>query len=94
MGVWAIKSKVKIASTAIVPILTTRIVANQYPNAEVLGVDLYPGVSEERPPNLTLVHDYIEHSSWQNGSNWDFIHLRQVTGTLEEPERLVQQSFS
>ncbi|ELQ39789.1 hypothetical protein OOU_Y34scaffold00484g3 [Pyricularia oryzae Y34] len=60
----------------------TGTVADVYPGAEVLGTDLSAIQPDLVPPNVRFVVDDVEDPEWLNGSNWDLIHLRMVSGSL------------
>ncbi|KAK0649746.1 S-adenosyl-L-methionine-dependent methyltransferase [Cercophora newfieldiana] len=59
----------------------------------VLGVDFTPIQPDWVPPNLKFIVDDVE-DEWLNGSNYDFVHMRQVTLLLKQPEKvLLSHSF-
>jgi ubiquinone/menaquinone biosynthesis C-methylase UbiE len=66
--------------------------ADQFPSAEVLGIDFTPIQPDWVPPNLKFVVDDIEEE-WLNGSNFDLVHLRQVFPLLKQPEKVLKNSF-
>jgi len=45
------------------------------------------------PPNVWFLVDDCE-AEWVNGSGWDFAHLRQMTPTLTDVPRVVEQIFA
>lgn len=67
-------------------------VADQFPSAEVLGIDFTPIQPDWVPPNLRFIVDDIEQD-WLNGSNYDLVHLRQVFPLLKQPETVLGHAF-
>lgn len=57
-------------------------VADMFPEAEVLGIDLSPIQPSWVPSNLRFVIDDFE-DEWTYGGHWDFIHLRYTLGSLQ-----------
>jgi hypothetical protein len=58
----------------------------------VLGIDFTPIQPDWVPPNLKFVVDDIE-DDWLNGSNFDFVHLRQALPLLKQPEKVLKNAF-
>jgi len=67
-----------------------RKVADQFPSAEVLGVDLSPIQPSWVPPNLRFLVDDIE-DEWVNGDGWDYVHLRCMTAWLKNVPKLFER---
>jgi SAM-dependent methyltransferase len=67
-------------------------VADQYPMAEVVGVDLSPIQSTWVPPNLKFILDDFE-DEWALGSDWDLVHCRHCLPVIKGVERVLQMSF-
>ena len=66
--------------------------AEDYPSAEVTGLDLSPIQPDRVPPNLTFLVDDIE-DEWLNGDNFDLVHLRHVMPYLKAPDKVVKEAF-
>ncbi|KAL7276587.1 hypothetical protein RUND412_000429 [Rhizina undulata] len=67
--------------------------ADQFPEAQVIGVDLSPIQPQWVPPNLTFEVDDIEEPwSWADNS-FDFIHIRHMAGHIVNWPRLYRQAF-
>lgn len=67
-------------------------VADQYPSAEVLGVDFTPIQPHWMPRNLNFIVDDIEQE-WMYGSDFDFIHFRQVFPVLKNTTTVLERAF-
>ena len=67
-------------------------VADQFPSAEVLGVDLSPIQPVWVPPNCKFIVDDIE-DDWVNGDNWDYVHLRCMTAWLKDKPKVLKQAL-
>jgi SAM-dependent methyltransferase len=66
--------------------------ADQYPSAQVIGVDLSPIMPQWHPPNLDLIVDDIE-SEWIHGDGFDLVHMRHVVPTLRDTREVLRSSF-
>ncbi|KAI0907206.1 S-adenosyl-L-methionine-dependent methyltransferase [Ustulina deusta] len=55
-------------------------IADRYPSAEVLGTGI--------PSNCKFLVD-----DWENGRDWDFIHLRNMTPILKDPVKLLKNAY-
>jgi trans-aconitate methyltransferase len=66
--------------------------ADEFPNAEVLGNDLSPIQPRWIPPNLTFEVDDIE-SPWTFSRKFDFIHCRGLGNAVHDWPRLMRQTF-
>ncbi|KAI8955049.1 S-adenosyl-L-methionine-dependent methyltransferase [Xylaria longipes] len=69
--------------------------ADKYPSAEVLGVDLSPIQPPWIPSNCKFIIDDVE-DTWENGRDWDFVHLRNMIPILNnlKPVRMLESSIS
>ncbi|KAK3389846.1 methyltransferase [Podospora didyma] len=67
-------------------------VANEYPGAEVTGLDLSPIQPVWLPPNLSFLVDDIE-DTWLAGDNIDFVHLRNMVPILKSPVGLLRNIY-
>ena len=68
-------------------------VAETYPSAQVVGIDLSPIQPTWVPPNLRFVVDDIE-DNWIHGSDFDFMHLRFVGTMLRSVPALSETMFA
>ncbi|KAL1986789.1 hypothetical protein VTN96DRAFT_5654 [Rasamsonia emersonii] len=66
--------------------------ADQYPSAEVIGVDLSPTQPSMVPPNLRFLVDDIE-AEWAYESPFDFIHARYLAYSIKDFKKLLKQCF-
>ena len=66
--------------------------AEKYPLAKVLGVDLSPIQPETAPENCVFRVDNLE-SEWIPGEEFDFIHLRAMILGIGDWARFFEQSF-
>ncbi|KAH8896408.1 S-adenosyl-L-methionine-dependent methyltransferase [Thozetella sp. PMI_491] len=66
--------------------------ADAYPEASVIGVDLSPIQPQFVPPNLTYFVDDIEET-WTFSNKFDFIYGRMLTGSFANWPRFFEQSF-
>ncbi|ERS96833.1 hypothetical protein HMPREF1624_07042 [Sporothrix schenckii ATCC 58251] len=67
---------------------------DKFPNAEtILGTDLSPIQPEWLPENVRFMIDDCE-ADWANGSDWDFVHLRQLVGLVTKPDDVVRNIFA
>ncbi|GIJ88084.1 hypothetical protein Asppvi_007000 [Aspergillus pseudoviridinutans] len=67
-------------------------VADEYPKAKVIGNDLSPIQPTWVPPNLTFEVDDFE-AEWEYSKPFDFIHARDLQGSVSDYERLVERAF-
>ncbi|KAI1333883.1 S-adenosyl-L-methionine-dependent methyltransferase [Xylariaceae sp. FL0016] len=67
-------------------------VGDQYPSAEVLGLDLSPIQPVWIPPNVKFLIDDCE-DEWLNGHGWDLVHLRSMSPIIKDNARLCRQTF-
>ncbi|KAJ9150145.1 S-adenosyl-L-methionine-dependent methyltransferase [Coniochaeta hoffmannii] len=67
-------------------------VADRYPSAAVVGVDLSPIQPTWVPQNLKFFVDDIE-DGWVNGDGWDLVHLRCITPWLKDKDTLFGRAY-
>ncbi|KAI1859685.1 hypothetical protein JX265_004917 [Neoarthrinium moseri] len=67
-------------------------VGDQYPSAEVTGLDLSPIQPVWVPPNVKFLVDDVE-DTWLNGDNIDFVHLRNMIPILKSPVKLLKDVY-
>lgn len=65
---------------------------DQYPGAEILGLDLSPIQPQWVPPNVQFMIDDVE-DEWASGSGWDFAHFRSMALVLRDLQKAVDQTF-
>ncbi|ETN43894.1 uncharacterized protein HMPREF1541_11025 [Cyphellophora europaea CBS 101466] len=70
-------------------------IADEIPEAEVVGVDLSPIQSSWVPPNVKFYVDDIE-SPWTYGpdESFDYIHQRALSGSIKDWPALFKQAFA
>lgn len=66
--------------------------ADRYPGATVIGVDLSPTQEKSVPPNCQFEVDDIEEP-WTFQRPFDYIHSRWLAGAIRDWPRLVQQCY-
>jgi trans-aconitate methyltransferase len=67
-------------------------VADKYPSAEVIGIDLSPIQPEWTPPNCKFIIDNAE-DEWLYGTSFDLIHWRVLAGSIRDWPRMFEQAF-
>lgn len=68
-------------------------VAELYPSAAVLGLDLSPIQPTWVPSNLRFVVDDVEEDEWIHGSDCDYMHLRMTAIALTNPLKVMATVF-
>ena len=66
--------------------------ADAFPGAEVVGVDLSPIQPDWCPPNLQFHVDNVE-DEWAYGSGFDYVHLRHMCQILKSPGALLTTAY-
>jgi SAM-dependent methyltransferase len=66
--------------------------ADQHPSAYIKGLDLSPIQPESVPPNLQFMVDDVEQD-WDEPDKYDYIHCRNVVGSIKDWPRLVRQMY-
>lgn len=67
------------------------IVADKFPSASVVGVDLSPIQPSWVPPNLKFLVDDIE-DEWMHGDDYDFVHMRCISPWLKDEVKVLRQA--
>lgn len=67
-------------------------VADKYPSASVVGVDLSPIQPSWVPPNLKFLVDDIE-DEWMHGDDFDFVHMRCISPWLKDEVKVLRQAY-
>lgn len=70
-----------------------RDMADQYPSAEVIGTDLSAIQPEFVPPNCTFEVDDVTLEWTYPPSNFDFIHIREMFGSIPDWDYFFSQCF-
>ncbi|KAF6819456.1 methyltransferase domain-containing protein [Colletotrichum musicola] len=65
---------------------------DRYPSAEITGLDLSPIQPIWVPPNVRFLVDDVE-DTWLNGSDFDFVHLRNMVPILKSPVDLLKNAY-
>ncbi|KAJ5109583.1 hypothetical protein N7532_002228 [Penicillium argentinense] len=69
-------------------------VADQFPAAEVIGVDLSPIQPGWVPPNLRFVIEDINQPDWSFAEgSFDFIHVRSLAGSIDDWPLFLRQCY-
>ncbi|KAK2054350.1 methyltransferase domain-containing protein [Colletotrichum caudatum] len=63
-----------------------------FPSAEIQGIDLSPIQPTWVPPNVKFIVDDVE-DTWLNGSDFDFVHLRNMVPVLKSPVNLLRNAY-
>ncbi|KAM0342587.1 hypothetical protein ACHAPU_009442 [Fusarium lateritium] len=66
-------------------------VADKFPSASVIGVDLSPIQPSWVPPNLKFFVDDIE-DEWMHGDDFDFVHMRCISPWLKDQVKVLRQA--
>ncbi|OHW98781.1 SAM-dependent methyltransferase [Colletotrichum incanum] len=67
--------------------------ADEFPSAEVIGVDVSPIQPTWVPPNCKFQIDDIEQSWTWPAEHFDFIHIRNLEGCIADWRALYEQAF-
>ncbi|KAH8664806.1 S-adenosyl-L-methionine-dependent methyltransferase [Ilyonectria robusta] len=67
-------------------------IADKYPGATILGVDLSPIQPVWVPPNLRFLVDDIE-DEWTHGDDWDLVHMRCISPWLKDEVKVLRQAY-
>ncbi|RYP12974.1 hypothetical protein DL767_011000 [Monosporascus sp. MG133] len=67
--------------------------ADQYPSAEVIGVDISPQQAHWLPPNLKFEVDDVTQPWTYTPGSFDFIHIRWLVGAIPDWNELFKQAY-
>jgi len=67
--------------------------ADEYPAAAVLGVDLSPIQPEWVPPNARFMVDDVEADWVHKPDSFDYIHIRHMTSSIRDWRKLLSQAY-
>jgi len=65
---------------------------DQYPSAEIIGVDISDSVPPLLPPNVRLEIDDVE-DPWTYSNPFDYIHSRYMAGSIKDWPKLMGQCY-
>ncbi|KIW99890.1 uncharacterized protein Z518_10818 [Rhinocladiella mackenziei CBS 650.93] len=65
---------------------------DQYPSAEIIGVDISASAPPLLPPNVRFEIDDVE-DPWTYGNPFDYIHSRYMAGSIKDWPRLMEQCY-
>ncbi|KAJ9353458.1 S-adenosyl-L-methionine-dependent methyltransferase [Paecilomyces variotii] len=66
--------------------------ADTFPSAEVIGIDLSPIQPQFVPPNCKFIVDDVE-ADWTYSEKFDYIHQRNMVGSISDWDELFQQAY-
>jgi SAM-dependent methyltransferase len=70
----------------------SEIVADKYPSAEIIGLDLSPIQPDGVPPNVRFMVDDIE-DEWVESQPYDLIHMRHSCAYLKDVDKLLKSCY-
>ena len=73
---------------------TSHAVADQYPNANVLGIDLSPIQTSWVPPNLKFMVDDAELEWLYPPNHFDFVHTRHMVTAIRKWDLIIESAFT
>ncbi|KAK0377467.1 major facilitator superfamily transporter [Colletotrichum limetticola] len=79
-------------SLSLAPANTSRFTANEFKDAEVIGVDLSPIQPSWAPPNCKFEIDDLE-KPWAWHEPFDFIFCRTMEGSFADPKLIIQEIY-
>ena len=68
--------------------------ADKFPNAEIIGVDIAPTQPNFVPPNCIFEIDDVEEDWPYRPAHFDFVHGRDLMTAVRDWPRLIQQSYT
>jgi len=68
-------------------------VADEYPEAEVIGIDLSPIQPNWLPRNLRFIVDDVEADWLHKPNSIDYIHIRHMTSSIRNWPKLLAQAY-
>lgn len=67
--------------------------ADQFPSAEVIGVDISPSQPSWVPPNVNFQIDDVQEDWTYPEASFDFIHVRYMHGALSDWPKFYRQMY-
>lgn len=97
-GLWAVEGKSGASRTRCIywvklAVLTHLQVADKFPSAHVIGVDISPIQNAYGPQNVDWRIDDVEETWSPLYSDLDFVHLRSVSVTLRDPVKVITSAY-
>ncbi|KAH6879809.1 S-adenosyl-L-methionine-dependent methyltransferase [Thelonectria olida] len=68
-------------------------IADEFPSAQVIGIDIAPIQPKVVPPNLEFQFDDAQLDWTFRPESFDFIHIRHLQGSIKDWEKLYRQVF-
>ncbi|KAK4111630.1 S-adenosyl-L-methionine-dependent methyltransferase [Canariomyces notabilis] len=68
--------------------------ADEYPEAEVTGIDLSPIQPNWTPPNVSFLVDDAESEWLYKPGTFDYIHIRHMTSSIRDWPKLLAQAYT
>ncbi|KAK5657918.1 hypothetical protein OQA88_2467 [Cercophora sp. LCS_1] len=68
-------------------------VADEYPEADVLGIDLSPIQPNKIPHNLRFMVNDAESKWFHRPNTFNYIHIRHMTSSIKDWPRLLSQAY-
>lgn len=69
-------------------------IADEFPDAQIQGIDLSPIQPQWLPPNCTFhVDDYDDNWTWMPDQAFDYVHGRALSGTSHDWPKLYKQAY-
>jgi hypothetical protein len=78
------------------PVITDRaifIVGDEYPEAEIQGIDLSPIQPQWVPPNVQFMVDDAEAEWLFPAESLDYIHIRHMTSSIRDWPTLLSRAY-
>jgi SAM-dependent methyltransferase len=72
----------------------TATVADEYPEADVTGIDLSPIQPNWTPPNVSFLVDDAESEWLYKPGTFDYIHIRHMTSSIRDWPKLLAQAYT
>lgn len=69
-------------------------VGDEYPEAEVIGIDLSPIQPAWVPPNVKFLVDDAETAWVYKPESIDYIHIRHMTSSIRDWPALISQAYT
>lgn len=68
-------------------------VADKFPDAKIIGVDISPMQPNYRPENVDFVVDDISLDEWTYGGDYDLCYMRFVANSMKDCRGLLKRCF-
>ena len=66
---------------------------DEYPSAEILGIDLSPIQPNWVPPNVKFMVDDVEAPWLEPPDFYDFVHARHVTQAFKDFPKMIRNAY-